>query len=95
MILIPFQSFSELVAGSDQIRTLAGIHDHLEENGRFTCTLPNRAVRLKRADGLLRLLRRCELGSGEELLVRGCRRWTRTGTPCEAPSSSRSMMPPA
>jgi SAM-dependent methyltransferase len=71
LVLIPFCSFSELVSQSDQLKTLASIHDHLTRDGRFICTLHNPVVRLKRVDGLLRLRRKCELEDDGKLLVWG------------------------
>lgn len=55
LIILPFNSFSELLTEDDQRRALRSIHDHLAAGGRFICTLHNPAVRLKRVDGQLRL----------------------------------------
>jgi SAM-dependent methyltransferase len=55
LIFIPFHSFAELLTPTDQRETLAGVHQHLAEDGRFICTLHNPRVRLKRVDGQLRL----------------------------------------
>lgn len=78
LIFIPFHSFSELLTESDQIKTLAGIYNHLTVAGRFICTLHNPHVRMKRVDGLLRLLRRCVLEDNGELLVWGIETLDRT-----------------
>ncbi|UCC64193.1 MAG: class I SAM-dependent methyltransferase [Anaerolineae bacterium] len=72
LIIIPFHSFAELLSPSDQRRTLVGIYDHLSESGRFICTLHNPPVRLRPADGRLRLRGRCSLESdGGTLLLWG------------------------
>ena len=70
LVFIPFHSFSELLTESDQLKTLAGIYDHLTKGGRFICTLRNPPVRLKTVDGRLSLWRKCELSDGK-LLVWG------------------------
>lgn len=78
LAFIPFHSFAELLAESDQRRTLAGIYEHLSASGRFICTLHNPAVRLRRVDGQLRLRRKCDLGnSGGMLLVWGLEHFDR------------------
>jgi SAM-dependent methyltransferase len=52
-IIIPFNAFAELVRPEDQRQALARIYDHLEEDGRFICTLHNPTVRLRDVDGRL------------------------------------------
>ena len=54
-IIIPFQAFPELTSPDDQRHALERIHAHLEDDGRFICTLHNPTVRVKTADGQLRL----------------------------------------
>lgn len=56
LIFIPFHSFAEITSVSDQRRTLAKIYEHLQDNGRFICTLHNPSSRLKTVDGSKRLL---------------------------------------
>lgn len=56
LILIPFHAFAELASASDQQQTLSAVYAHLSEGGRFICALHNPAVRLKSADGQLRLI---------------------------------------
>lgn len=55
LIFIPFQSISELYKKDDQIQVLSDIYNLLNTNGRFICTLHNPKVRLKKADGRMRL----------------------------------------
>lgn len=56
LILLPFNSFAELLSPEDQRLALARVRDHQAESGRFICTLHNPRVRLKQMDGRLRLL---------------------------------------
>jgi SAM-dependent methyltransferase len=56
LILIPFHAFAELTCEDDQRQTLNGIYAHLEEGGRFICALHNPPVRLRSADGQLKLI---------------------------------------
>ena len=55
LIILPFHSFSEILSTGDQKRALEAIRHHLSDSGRFICTLHNPPVRLKHADGRLRL----------------------------------------
>jgi len=54
LILIPFNSFAEIVKPDDQRRALASICEHLTAAGHLVCTLHNPAVRLSVVDGQLR-----------------------------------------
>jgi len=56
LILLPSHSFSEILSVPDQTRALERIQAHLDDSGRFICTLHNPAARLKTVDGQLRLL---------------------------------------
>jgi SAM-dependent methyltransferase len=69
LIIIPFHSFAELSAISDQIKALHKVHHHLADNGRFICTLHNPSIRLKTVTGQLRLLGRYPFGKGEDTLL--------------------------
>jgi SAM-dependent methyltransferase len=51
LVIIPFNSFSEVITTSDQIDALRSIRNHLSENGEIIITLHNPTVRLKRIDG--------------------------------------------
>jgi SAM-dependent methyltransferase len=51
LIVIPFNSFAEILQPDSQRRALTAIRSHLKEGGRFICTLHNSAARLKWVDG--------------------------------------------
>jgi ubiquinone/menaquinone biosynthesis C-methylase UbiE len=55
LAFIPFNSFSELVSTTDQMKALSRIKQHLSPQGRFICTLHNPPIRLRQVDGQLRL----------------------------------------
>ena len=55
LAIIPFHSFSEIQSHADQQQALNNITGHLLSGGRLVVTLGNPSIRLKRADGLLRL----------------------------------------
>ncbi|HSO27418.1 MAG TPA: class I SAM-dependent methyltransferase [Anaerolineales bacterium] len=69
LILLPFNSFGELVSDEDQRHTLERIYSHLEAGGRFICTLHNPGLRRQRADGVVRLWDKFPMGEGEGDLV--------------------------
>lgn len=69
LIFIPFHSFAEIVARDRQCSALAKIYEHLSDNGRFICTLHNPNVRLKTADGSLKLLGKFALEEGRTLFL--------------------------
>ena len=50
LIIIPFNAFSEFTDPAMQQKTLAAIHNHLADEGRFICTLHNPEIRLKSID---------------------------------------------
>jgi len=52
LALVPFNSFSEVIAIQDEISALESIHRCLTAEGRLIVTLHSPAVRLKRIDGL-------------------------------------------
>jgi SAM-dependent methyltransferase len=56
LILLPFQSFGEVLDPEDQQVMLRRIASHLADGGRFICTLHNPRVRRRTVDGQLRLL---------------------------------------
>ncbi len=58
LIVLPFNSFAELLSPDDQSKALAAVHVHLSGKGRFICTLHNPHIRLRSVDGRLRLLNR-------------------------------------
>lgn len=69
LIFIPFHSFSEIINPSDQVKALVRIHGHLQENGRFICTLHNPLIRMKSVDGTWRHIGKYKISDGEKTLV--------------------------
>jgi ubiquinone/menaquinone biosynthesis C-methylase UbiE len=55
-ILLPFHSLSEIISADKQREALKNISEHLLPGGIFICTLQNPKVRLKTADGIMRIL---------------------------------------
>jgi SAM-dependent methyltransferase len=55
LILLPFNSFSEILSSENQLKALHRIYLHLQPGGTFICTLHNPAVRKKSVDGQLHL----------------------------------------
>ena len=53
LIIIPFNSFSEILSIDEQRKALKGIWNCLTETGRFICTLHNPPIRLKSVNGQL------------------------------------------
>ncbi len=53
LIIIPFNSFSEILSIDEQRQALKGIGNCLTETGRFICKLHNPAIRLKSVNGQL------------------------------------------
>jgi SAM-dependent methyltransferase len=53
LIIIPFQSFAEILNHDDQRKALAGIRRLLSSSGRFICTLHNPPIRLRSVNGQL------------------------------------------
>jgi len=56
LIVLPSHSFAELVSAGERDQTLRRIFAHLDQGGRFICTLHNPIVRLRTVDGQLHLL---------------------------------------
>jgi SAM-dependent methyltransferase len=56
LVLLPFQSFGELLTRDNQQAALGAVAAHLAPGGRFICTLHNPSVRRRTIDGQLRLL---------------------------------------
>ena len=54
-ILLPFQSFAEILSPENQQQALDRIHQHLSPEGQFICSLHNPHVRLQNVDGRLKL----------------------------------------
>ena len=71
LIILPFNSFSELLTVENQRKALESIHAHLAEGGRFICTLHNPPVRMKGEDSRLRLYGKFPLPEDGTLLLWG------------------------
>jgi len=69
LILIPFNSFSEVCGAHRQRSALHSVARHLRAGGTFVCTFHNPEVRKKTADGKLRPLGRFPLPEGKMLAV--------------------------
>jgi ubiquinone/menaquinone biosynthesis C-methylase UbiE len=68
LIFIPFHSFSEILSEEKQKQALNRISQHLDNKGKFICTLHNPDIRIKSADGILKLLGKFPIEK-ENLLV--------------------------
>ena len=68
-ILLPFQTFSELLSAAEQRQALTRIYQHLSSNGRFICSLHNPHVRLRTVDGRLKLRARHALPDAQGSLM--------------------------
>ena len=53
LIIIPFNSFAEIISLDEQCKALKSIWNSLTETGRFICTLHNPLIRLKLVNGQL------------------------------------------
>lgn len=71
LALITFHSFSELVSKGDQELALRTTHGSLKEGGRLICPLHNPAIRVRTADGALRLNGTFPTADGGLLVVSG------------------------
>ncbi|HBV95709.1 MAG: hypothetical protein JL50_10480 [Peptococcaceae bacterium BICA1-7] len=69
LIFIPFNSFSEILTEEKQLAALDRIYGHLLQNGRFICTMHNPKIRLKTADGLIRMLGRFSMNDEGSLVL--------------------------
>lgn len=69
MILLPFHGFSEILSSEGQRKALERIAHHLEKDGVFICTLQNPEVRLRQADGCMRVLGTFPAGGARQLVV--------------------------
>ena len=69
LVLIPFNSFAEIVSLDDQRKALTRIHRHLAPGGRFICTLHNPTTRMQAVDGTLQLRGKFALGRERATLL--------------------------
>ena len=69
LILIPFNSFSEIIEPRKHKWAIERIHSHLAHAGRFICTLQNPRIRTQALDGKKRLVGRFPIDTGAVLVV--------------------------
>lgn len=69
LIIIPFHSFSEIPTEEKQLQALNNIRNHLEEGGKFICTLQNPKVRLITVDGQIRMLGKYPLHKNNHSMI--------------------------
>ena len=69
LIIIPFNSFSEILRFDKQHQALTGIWNCLTDTGRFICTLHNPPIRLKSVNGQLMLRGKYSLPNEETLFL--------------------------
>lgn len=68
-IFLPFHSLSEIVSKELQIKVLVKISEHLNKDGVFICTLQNPVIRLKSADGTLRILGKFNIIDNRNMII--------------------------
>jgi SAM-dependent methyltransferase len=73
LVIIPFNSFTELTEPTAQLRALGEVHRVLSQHGTFICTVHNPVVRVRSLDGMERLLGRFPMAGdqGFELWATG------------------------
>ncbi|OPY61102.1 MAG: hypothetical protein A4E56_02262 [Pelotomaculum sp. PtaU1.Bin065] len=69
LILIPFNSLSEITDKRKHKITLERVYDHLTENGVFICTLHNPKIRLGTIDGTLRQMGKYQISNDRTLIM--------------------------
>jgi SAM-dependent methyltransferase len=70
LVILPFQSFMEIVGEERQRQALYAVFECLAPGGRFVCTLHNPVVRRTQVDGVLRVVGRFPAQDGT-LVVSG------------------------
>lgn len=68
-IFLPFHSLSEIISKELQIKALVKISEHLNKDGVFICTLQNPVIRLKFADGTLRVLGKFDITDNRNMII--------------------------
>lgn len=68
-IFLPFHSLSEIISKELQIKALIKIAEHLNKDGIFICSLQNPLIRLKTADGTLRILGKFDLSENRNMII--------------------------
>jgi SAM-dependent methyltransferase len=68
LVILPSDSFAEIIHKSDRLQVLERIYEHLKPGGTFICTLQNPVLLKKWANGKLKQLGQFPLPDGEETL---------------------------
>lgn len=68
-IFLPFHSLSEIISKELQIKALVKIAEHLNKDGVFFCTLQNPVIRLKSADGTIRILGKFDITDNRNMII--------------------------
>jgi len=68
-IFLPFHSLSEILSKELQVKVLIKIAEHLNKDGIFICTLQNPLIRLKTADGTLRILGKFDINDNRNMII--------------------------
>ncbi len=71
LIFVPFHAFTEVTDLDDERGVLARIHDHLEDGGRFICTLHNPPVRLRSVSNVYERWSKGQLADSTTVLLWG------------------------
>lgn len=69
LILIPFNSLSEILETEKHQKTINRVYEHLTDTGVFICTMHNPNIRLKTVDGMLRLMGRYQIENESILII--------------------------
>jgi ubiquinone/menaquinone biosynthesis C-methylase UbiE len=69
LIIIPFNSFSEITDIKKQEAALTKIYRHLKPGGIFICTLYNPTYRIKTVDGQIRSLGKFKINESQNLVI--------------------------
>lgn len=75
MILLPFNSLSEIIEKEKQIEAIKRIGGCLETGGTFICAMQNPVIKLKAADGIKRTLGEFRANNHEKILVSYMNKW--------------------
>ncbi len=69
LIIIPFNSLSEILETEKHKNTLDRVYEHLTDTGVFICTMHNPQIRLKTVDGVLRLMGQYQMENEGIMLI--------------------------
>jgi len=69
LVMIPFNSITEITDKSKRQRAIQRIYEHLAPGGTFFCTLYNPEYRKKTADGSMRIIGKFDMAGSKTLMV--------------------------